>query len=119
MTERDERQIHALMSACRNIFQPFDIIEVHRLMSCVVDSYNKMKEGRERFMSEMNRDDAPIKPTDDFYTNTVNTYNSVMKNKRELLRKLYNLQMDIAPDTRLIESSKNITDILNETDIEG
>lgn len=117
MTERDEQQMHSLMSACRSIFQPFDIVEIHRLMSCVVDSYNKMKEGLNMFMSSIDKDVSPIKSTDSFYINTVNTYNSVMKDKRELLRKLYNLQMDITPDTRLIENSKDITDILNETDI--
>ena len=119
MTEKDERQMRSLMSACRSIFQPFDIIEVHRLMSCVVDSYNKMKEGLNMFISKMNMDDSTIKPTDEFYISTVNTYNTVLTDKRDLLRKLNDLQMEISPDPRLIEKSKQIEDILNETDIEG
>ena len=119
MTEKDERQMLSLVSACRSIFMPFDIIEVHRLMSCVVDSYNRVKDGMDMFKLKMKAADDDIKPTDEFYTNCINTYNTVLKDKRELLRKLYNLQMDIAPDNRLINTSKEIEDILNETDIEG
>lgn len=118
MTKRDERQMQLLMNACRNIFQPFDIIEIHRLMNCVVDSYNKMKEERDMFISDVNKDDSHINQTDDLYTSTVSTYNIVLTDKRNLLMKLNDLQMEICSDPHMIHESKNIEYILNETDIE-
>ena len=119
MTQKDEQQMILFMNACRSIFMPFDIVDVHRLMGCVVDSYNRAKEGLNMFISRMNMDDSVIKPFDSFYTNTVNTYNTVLTDKRNLLRKLNDLQMKMSPDPLLIEKSKEIEDILNETDIEG
>lgn len=112
MTQKDEQQLSQLLATCRGIFLPFDLIEIHRLMDCVVDAYEKVEEGLTTFVEKYSQkyDDEERS----FYIGTLYTYKTVMDDKRNLLRKLNDIQNDMTTEPRLLHRTTKIRHILDE-----
>lgn len=104
MTHKEETQLSELLICLKHIFKELDIIEIQKLMDCVVDSYEKAEQSFQKIKEHSLIDNQIL-----------NTFQTLMNDKAKLLKKLDEMQKDrLGEYTNFISTDIRITRILNQ-----
>ena len=111
MTHKEETQLGELLICLKRIFKEFDIFEIHKLMDCVVDSYELTEQTLQKY-KERSQDVVDER--------MLNIFQTLLGDKAKLLKKLHDMQKDMAGEcTDFISTDIKISRILKQLEPES